>query len=216
MQAHPQSRQTCGNPRILRWLHERGHACGRHRIARLMRGAGLRQRPRRRFRISLTDSDHDLPVAPNRLMGQPPPEKADTIWVADITSVDTKEGWLYVAGGPDRHSRRCGGSCDGRHPGHKPAAGLPSHGAAPPSPAPWSRASLPAPSAFNPRWTSRTNSTNQPMPPCSLSIVHQNGARAVPPGRCKLGLSRRRPDLCAEQWSFSGIEGIGLWERSVG
>jgi transposase InsO family protein len=94
---------------VTRCLRERGHACGRHRIARLMRSAGLRQRWRRRCRISLTDSDHDLPVAPNRLMGQPPQCKADAVWVADITYVDTKEGWLYVAGVLDRHSRRCVG-----------------------------------------------------------------------------------------------------------
>lgn len=109
VQAHYESRQTYGSPRVTRWLHERGHACGRHRIARLMRVAGLRQKPRRRFRISLTDSNHDLPVAPNRLMGQPLPDKADAVWVADITYVDTKEGWLYVAGVLDRHSRRCVG-----------------------------------------------------------------------------------------------------------
>ena len=109
LEAHAQSRQTYGSPRVTRWLRERGHDCGRHRIARLMRGAGLRQRPKRRFRISLTDSDHDLPVAPNRLMGQPPPGKANAVWVADITYVDTKEGWLYVAGVLDRHSRRCVG-----------------------------------------------------------------------------------------------------------
>lgn len=109
LEAHEQSRQTYGSPRVLRWLRERGHDCGRHRIARLMRRAGLRQRQQRRFRISLTDSDHDLPVAPNRLKGQPPPGKADAVWVADITYVDTKEGWLYVAGVLDRHSRRCVG-----------------------------------------------------------------------------------------------------------
>lgn len=106
MQAHQQSRQTYGSPRVMCWRYERGPACGRHRSARFMRGAGLRQRPRRRFRIRLTDSDHDLPVAPNRVMGQPPPEKAAAVWVADIIYVDTMEGGLYVAGVLDRHSRR--------------------------------------------------------------------------------------------------------------
>ena len=108
-QAHQQSRQTYGSPRVTRWLRARGHPCGRNRIARLMRGAGLRSRPRRRFRACLTDSDHDLPIAANRLLGRAQPARPDTVWVADITYVPTTEGWLYVAGVLDRCSRRCVG-----------------------------------------------------------------------------------------------------------
>jgi putative transposase len=67
-QAHRESRQTYDSPRIRIWLQEHGQSCGRHRIGRLMRSAGLNSRPRRRFRPQgLTDSNHDLPVAPNRL-----------------------------------------------------------------------------------------------------------------------------------------------------
>jgi HTH-like domain len=66
-QAHQESRQTYGSPRVHRWLRQRGHTCGRHRIARLMRAASLRSQARRRFRpMSLTDSHYDLPIAPNR------------------------------------------------------------------------------------------------------------------------------------------------------
>jgi transposase InsO family protein len=107
-QAHRESRQTYGSPRILNWLHQRGQRCGRTRIARLMRAAGLSSRPRRRFRpVSLTDSDHDLPVAPNRLRELAAPRQRDAVWVADITYVETAEGWLYVAGVLDRCTRRC-------------------------------------------------------------------------------------------------------------
>jgi transposase InsO family protein len=107
-QAHRESRQTYGSPRILNWLHQRGQRCGRTRIARLMRAAGLNSRPRRRFRlVSLTDSDHDLPVAPNRLRELAAPQQPDAVWVADITYVETAEGWLYVAGVLDRCTRRC-------------------------------------------------------------------------------------------------------------
>jgi putative transposase len=109
-QAHRKSRQTYGSPRILNWLHQRGQHCGRKRIARLMRVAGLSSRPRRRFRpVSLTDSHHDLPVAPNRLRELAAPKQRDAIWVADITYVETAEGWLYVAGVLDRCTRRCVG-----------------------------------------------------------------------------------------------------------
>jgi putative transposase len=108
--AHRESRQTYGSPRIRIWLQEHGQSCGRQRISKLMRAAGLSSRPRRRFRpVSLTDSNHDLPVAPNRLRELAAPKQRDAIWVADITYVETAEGWLYVAGVLDRCTRRCVG-----------------------------------------------------------------------------------------------------------
>jgi putative transposase len=107
-QAHVASRQTYGSPRVHRWLRQRGHACGRHRIARLMRQAALRSQSRRRFRpLSLTDSNHDLPIAPNRLRELARPSRRDAVWVADITYVNTAQGWLYVAAVVDRCTRRC-------------------------------------------------------------------------------------------------------------
>lgn len=106
--AHRDSRATYGSPRITRWLRQRGHRCGRMRIARLMRAAGLSHRLRRRFRpVSLTDSNHDLPIAPNHLLHRTPTQKPDAVWVADITYIPTLEGWLYVAGVLDRCTRRC-------------------------------------------------------------------------------------------------------------
>ena len=109
-QAHQESRETYGSPRITRWLQARGQRCGRVRVARLMKQAGLSQKVRRRFRpLSLTDSEHDLPVAPNHLLAQPPPPAPDVVWVGYITYVPTLEGWLYVAGLVDRCSRRCVG-----------------------------------------------------------------------------------------------------------
>jgi len=107
-QAHQESRQTYGSPRIRFWLQQRGERCGRTRISRLMRAQGLDSRLHRRFRpVSLTDSNHDLPVAPNRLPELGQPRQPDAVWVADITYVETAEGWLYVAGILDRCTRRC-------------------------------------------------------------------------------------------------------------
>jgi putative transposase len=107
-QAHRESRRTYGSPRVHRWLQQHGQHCGRHRIARLMRAARLRSQTRRRFRpMSLTDSNHDLPVAPNRLRELTMPLRRDAVWVADITYVKTDEGFLYVAGVLDRCTRRC-------------------------------------------------------------------------------------------------------------
>jgi putative transposase len=107
-EAYRESRQTYGSPRITHWLRTHGQPCSRGRVAKLMRQAGVNRRPRRRFRpMSLTDSEHDLPVAPNRLLAQAQPVRPDAVWVADITYVETAEGFLYVAGILDRCSRRC-------------------------------------------------------------------------------------------------------------
>ena len=109
-QAHQESRQTYGTPRIRIWLQQHGQRCGRQRISKLMRAVGLSSRLRRRFRPpSLTDSNHDLPIAPNRLRDLAVPPQRDAVWVADITYVETAEGWLYVAGVLDRCTRRCVG-----------------------------------------------------------------------------------------------------------
>jgi transposase InsO family protein len=108
--AHTEGRHEYGSPRVMRWLQKRGHRCGRRRIGRLMRQMGLSQRQRRRFKpVSLTDSNHGLPIAPNLLAHRMPTLKPDAVWVADITYVPTDEGWLYVAGVLDRCTRRCVG-----------------------------------------------------------------------------------------------------------
>jgi len=107
-QGHEESRGTYGRPRLLIWLARRGVRCGHSRAWRLLQQAGLSQSRRRKFRpVSLTDSDHDLPVAPNRLLQQPEPLRPNAVWLADITYVPTDEGWLYVAGILDRCTRRC-------------------------------------------------------------------------------------------------------------
>jgi putative transposase len=106
--AHGEGRREYGSPRVMRWLRARGQRCGRRRIGRLMRQMGLSQRQRRRFKpMSLTDSNHDLPIAPNLLTHRRPTLQPNTVWVADITYVETDEGWLYVAGVLDRCTRRC-------------------------------------------------------------------------------------------------------------
>jgi putative transposase len=108
--AHGEGRREYGSPRVMRWLQKRGHRCGRRRIGRLMRQMGLSQRRRRRFKpVSLTDSNHDLPIAPNLMLHRTPTPKPNAVWVADITYVPTLEGWLYVAGVLDRCTRRCVG-----------------------------------------------------------------------------------------------------------
>jgi transposase InsO family protein len=101
-----QSRRTYGSPRIQAVLRRDGQRCGKNRIARLMRDNGLKARQKRRFVPRTTQSDHDLPIAPNWLAQVPSAARPDQIWVVDITYIDTAEGWIFLAVILDACSRK--------------------------------------------------------------------------------------------------------------
>lgn len=97
--------QNYGSPRVTEQLRQEGHRCTRKRVERLMRKHRWRGRQHKRFKVITTQSDHDHPIAPNRLkeIQITAPNQA---WAADITYVPTREGWLYVAGVLDLFSRK--------------------------------------------------------------------------------------------------------------
>ena len=115
LQVHQASRQTYGSPRIQKVLSRAGHTYGRHRIARLMRQQGLCGRQKGRYCVRTTDSNHDEPIAPNRLATAPKATAPNQIWVGDITYIATDEGWLYLAGILDLYSRRLAGWAMSEH-----------------------------------------------------------------------------------------------------
>ena len=96
-QIHARSRQTYGSPRVVEELRSKGQRHGRNRIARLMKQEGLCGRQKGRYRVQTTDSNHDQPIAPNRLAQAPKASAPNQLWVADITYIETEEGWLYLA-----------------------------------------------------------------------------------------------------------------------
>ena len=102
---HAETKGAYGSPRILRELRGQGHTVGRNRIIRLMRAEGLVARRRRRFRLT-TQSDHAWPVAPNRVRRCFTSQAPNRLWAADVTYLDTAEGWLYLAVILDLFSRR--------------------------------------------------------------------------------------------------------------
>jgi transposase InsO family protein len=112
---HEQSRDTYGSPRIVMELRKTGARHGRNRVARLMKQEGLYGRQKARYRVQTTDSNHDEPIAPNRLAEAPRPSAPNQIWVADITYIQTQEGWLYVAAILDLYSRKIVGWAMGEH-----------------------------------------------------------------------------------------------------
>jgi putative transposase len=102
---HQESRGAYGSPRVYRELRARGHRVGRHRIARIMKEAGIAARTRRRF-VRTTQSNHGFRTAPNVLKRRFNPPGPNRAWAGDITYISTKQGWLYLAVVLDLYSRR--------------------------------------------------------------------------------------------------------------
>jgi len=102
---HRASRETYGYRRIYHELREQGIVCSRHRIARLMRQAGLRGKSRRPYKVT-TRANPRHPVADNLLDRDFQADQPDRKWVADITYIATDQGWLYLATVMDLFSRR--------------------------------------------------------------------------------------------------------------
>jgi transposase InsO family protein len=94
---HAASRGTYGRPRLLRDLHEAGYRIGAKRLRRLMREAGVRGKTKGRWRPQTTDSRHTRPLAENLLERRFEVTSPVSAWVSDITYVETREGWLYLA-----------------------------------------------------------------------------------------------------------------------
>jgi putative transposase len=103
--AHAGSKGEYGWPRIWKELISRGVRVGKDRIQKLMKLHGINARGKRRYVVT-TDSKHNLPVAANLLDRNFEPERPNAVWTGDITYIPTNEGWLYLAGVMDLHSRQ--------------------------------------------------------------------------------------------------------------
>jgi putative transposase len=93
-----------GSPRVHAELVARGTPCCVNTVARVMREAGIAAKTKRTFRQT-TDSNHALPVAGNVLDRAFDPDEPNAVWVADVTYIPTREGWLYLAVVEDLFSR---------------------------------------------------------------------------------------------------------------
>jgi len=100
------SRKTYGSPRIQVALQRKGIACGRHRVARLMRREGISPEKRRKRHPVTTQRQRGVVPAPNRLNQDFTATSVNRKWVSDFTYIDTAEGWLYLATVLDLCSRK--------------------------------------------------------------------------------------------------------------
>jgi transposase InsO family protein len=99
------SHKAYGSRRLQTAMAQRGQTMGRHRVRTLMKRNGLRPVWRRKF-VHTTDSKHTMAVSPNVLDRQFEQALPNRVWVADITYIRTRSGWLYLAAVLDLHSRK--------------------------------------------------------------------------------------------------------------
>jgi putative transposase len=103
---HRDNHECYGSPRVHRELKAEGRGASRGRIERLMRRHGVRAIMARPRWVRTTDSRHGLPIAPNLLDRNFTAAAPKQVWLADITYVETGQGWLYLSTVMDLYSRR--------------------------------------------------------------------------------------------------------------
>lgn len=94
-----------GSRRLVGALRQEGMFVGRFKVRRLMKRYDLRPAWKRKF-VHTTNSKHDLPVAENLLNREFMPKGINQSWVADITYIRTRSGWVYLAAVMDLFSRK--------------------------------------------------------------------------------------------------------------
>lgn len=105
-EAFENNRKAYGSPRIQQYLRRQGYACGRHRVARLMKYAHLVAKRAAKRHPQTTKQCPGARIAPNLLNQEFSASQPNEKWVGDITYIDTAEGWLYLASVIDLYSRR--------------------------------------------------------------------------------------------------------------
>ncbi|WP_246067672.1 IS3 family transposase, partial [Paenibacillus koleovorans] len=89
--------QCYGSPKITRLLWREGITISERTVSLYMKELGLRSCVSRKFKVQTTDSNHDLPIAPNLLEQNFTTAEPGMVWVADITYIPCREGRLYLA-----------------------------------------------------------------------------------------------------------------------
>ncbi|QTQ34525.1 Transposase [Aromatoleum petrolei] len=105
-QSFEASDRTYGSRRVWHDVLAWGEHCGIHRVARLMRAAGLAARKKRRRSPNDAGLRPEHSIAPNLLQREFEADAPNKKWLADFTYLWTDEGWLYVAAVLDLYSRR--------------------------------------------------------------------------------------------------------------
>jgi len=98
-------RWTPGAVKMWRLLRAEGVECGKHRVARLRKLENIQAVRMKRFRI-MQAKQSVQPPAPDLVKRGFKVDSPNKIWVGDITSLRTKEGWIHLAMVLDLYARR--------------------------------------------------------------------------------------------------------------
>jgi putative transposase len=93
-----------GYRRVTMQLHHEGRVINHKKVLRMMRERGLLCRVRRKW-VKTTDSHHPFPRYPNLVKGMVVAH-LNQVWLADITYVRIRRGFVYLAAILDAYSRR--------------------------------------------------------------------------------------------------------------
>ena len=99
------SDRSYGSRRLLVELNNKGIRIGRYRVRSLMKEMNIKPIWKPKF-VNTTDSNHSLPIFENILNRNFKPVAANQAWVADITYIRTRSGWIYLAAVLDLYSRK--------------------------------------------------------------------------------------------------------------
>ncbi len=113
---HDDSRGVYGAPRIQHVLRAQGVICGKNRVAKLMSYARLKGCPKRPSGYVKQKNQYSN-IAPNRLKQNFVADQANQVWSSDITYIQTRQGFVYLAVVMDLYSRKIIGWSMGRHMG---------------------------------------------------------------------------------------------------
>jgi len=104
--AYTDSKGRYGSPKITKELNAQGLKISRQRVARMMRSDGIRSIIKKKYKVSTTDSNHNLPVAKNHLNRKFKVNRPGKVWVSDITYIRTNQGWVYLTIIMDLYDRK--------------------------------------------------------------------------------------------------------------
>ncbi len=102
---HQHSRETYGYPRIHAALKQQGETCGRHRVARLMRSNDIVAKMSRRFKRH-SHRHHLIREPKNLLLNRDPVQRANEVWVCDVTYIRVGKDWNFLCTVMDLYTRK--------------------------------------------------------------------------------------------------------------
>lgn len=102
---HNDHRRSLGAVRMWKLLNNEHIVCGKHRVTRLRKVDGIVAARTAKFRVMHAHQNGDAP-APDRVQRGFAVAAPNKIWVGDITTIATGEGWVHLAIVLDLYARK--------------------------------------------------------------------------------------------------------------